>query len=131
MKIDQITQIKNALNQLGNERLPIAYEIAKNIKTCDKVIDEVQTIVKELFEKYAEKDENGKLKNFEQDGQLMSKITDAEKLKEYNAELEKVRDDDHEITFHKVLLSKIEAEKLQANTLVPLLDTIFVETVTK
>jgi hypothetical protein len=125
MKFSEISGIKNALEQLGNERLPIWYEIAKNIRICNKVIDEVQAIAKELFEGFADKDENGKLKQFEENGRSVSKITDPEKLKAYSAEVEKLDKDDHEITFHKVSLKKIESEKLQANVLVPLLDTIF------
>jgi hypothetical protein len=130
MKHMQIVDIKNALTTLGKERLPIAYEIAKNIRMCSNVIQETADLSKELFEKFADKDDQGQLINYPvevpegQPEQTQMRISDPAKLKSYQVELIKVLDADHTIDFVKIPRSKIQSEKLEASILLPLIDIV-------
>ena len=127
MRYAEIKEIVNALTALGNEKLPIAYEIAKNIRKCNKILTEVDETVKELHTKFVDKDENGEVKQYTEGDKTFSKISDPDQLKAFNEEIAKIEVDEHEITFHKILFSKIENERLAANALAALIDTVIVD----
>ncbi|MFA6295596.1 MAG: hypothetical protein WC666_04235 [Candidatus Paceibacterota bacterium] len=129
MKYAEIFEIKLALDKLGKERLPIAFEVAKNLRIAKKILDETQEIAKELHAKFADKDEKGEIKTYknEEGGQEVSKITDADKLKEYQTELKKLDAEEHEVVFVKITKSQLAGEKLPAEILVSLIDTIITD----
>lgn len=128
MKYAEIFEIKLALEKLGKERLPVAFEVAKNIRVANKIITETQEIAKELHAKFADKDEKGETKVYKNDdGQEISKITDPAKLKEYQEELKKLDMEEHEPAFVKIKKSQLDGEKLPAEMLLALVDSIIVE----
>lgn len=127
MKYAEIFEIKNALTALGKEKLAVAYEVAKNIRICDKVLTETQEIAKELHTKFTDKDEKGEVKIYkDEEGRDITKISDAKLLAQYQEELKKLDSENHEITFIKINKAKLEAEKLSADMLIALIDTVIV-----
>jgi hypothetical protein len=128
MKFIEIVQIKESLKKLSQERLHVAYEIAKNIRICDKIINETQEIAKELYTKYADVDTNGQvITSRDEEGRETAKISDPEKIKECQEELTKLDREEHDVQFCKINKTKLEAEKLSADILIPLVDVIIIE----
>lgn len=128
MKYAEIFEIKLALDKLGKERLPIAFEVAKNIRIANKILAETQEIAKELHAKFSDKDNKGEPVSYKDDeGREVSKITDTDKLKEYQVELKKLDTEEHEVTFVKINKAQLAGEKLPAEMLLALIDTIIVE----
>jgi hypothetical protein len=126
MRYAEIVEIHNALQTLGMEKLPIAYEIAKNIRRCTAVIREVQEVISQLVQKYAQKDSEGNIE-FVEGGQ--PKFPNAEAKAQYRAELRKIdMDDSYKVDFHRIAFTRIENEKLGGAVLAPLLDHIIVPT---
>jgi len=127
MKYLQVVEIKNALTELGKERLPIAYEVAKNIRICNKIIDETSEISREMFEKFSDKDANEKpiqVPDDKNNGQMTMTITDPMNLKMYQEELTKILNSEHLVEFIKIPKARIQNEKLTANVVVPLIDVV-------
>jgi hypothetical protein len=127
MKYFQILEVKNALTELGKERLPIAYEVAKNIRLCNKVIEETAELSREMFEKFADKDKDGKpvqVPDENNQGQMTMKITDPANLLSYQEEIGKILNADHDMEFVKIPKVRIQSEKLTATTIVPLIDIV-------
>ena len=126
----QLMEIKNSLDTLGKLNCGIFYELAKNKRKVAQVISDVQAITQELFEKFCDKNEDGTPKQFpvpNMPGQAQMRISDEKLLTEYNKELQKVILDEYEIEFVKIPLSKFRGERLQADTFVPLIDTVVEE----
>jgi hypothetical protein len=127
MNYFQITEIKNALIELGKERLPVAYEIAKNTRLCNQVINETADLSRELFEKFADRDSEGALIQYPDESKSMQtvlKINDPEKLAQHQAERIKLLLAEHTVDFVKISASSIQAVPLTASILMPLLDSI-------
>lgn len=127
LRIAQIADIRVALNTLGKQTLPIAYELAKNSRICDIILKESDEILKELQKKYFDKDENGNLKNYSEEGKQIIKISDPALLKLFNVEFAKFDADLHEVTFVPISPNKLENQAIEANTLLPLIDTVIVD----
>ena len=128
MKYAQIFEIKRDLQALGKERLPVAFEVAKNIRIADKILNETQEIAKELHTKFTDKDDKGEVKIYkDEENRDITKISDPEKLKQYQEELKKLDSEDHEVTFVKINKSQLAGEKLPAEMILALIDTIIVE----
>lgn len=127
LRIAQIADIRVALNTLGKQTLPIAYELAKNSRICDIILKESDEILKELQKKYFDKDENGNLKNYSEEGKQIIKISDPALLKLFNVEFAKFDADLHEVTFVTISPNKLENQAIEANTLLPLIDTVIVD----
>jgi len=128
MKYGQILNIQKALEELSKERLTIAYEIAKNIRICKNITDETQSLVAEIQLKYADRDENGNiLQEFDEKRRPIFKITNPVKMQQFLGELSKIDNEEHEVTFVKISLNAIKDEKLTAEILLPLLDTVLIE----
>ena len=130
MRLLQITEIQRALTELGKEKLPVAYELAKNIRLCNEILTEAQELAKELHTKFADKDENGEVIIYEEEinntKQQISKISDPAQLTMYKAELDKLEAEEHEVAFKTIQASKITTA-LEANKLLSLVDIIVVE----
>jgi hypothetical protein len=127
MKYMQIIEIKTSLAELGKEKLPIAYEIAKNIRMCNQIIQETQDINKTLVEKFCDKSEDGTPKDYPVENhpeQTQLRIGDPELLKQYQEAWMKALDADHKVDFVKIPKLRIQSEKLLASMLVPLVDTV-------
>jgi len=127
MKYYQILEVKNALTDLGRERLPIAYEVAKNIRICNKIIDETAELSKDMFEKFADKGSDNKpimVPDEKNGNQPTMKITDAVNLAAYQEEIMKILNADHKVEFIKISKIRIQSEKLTASMIVPLIDAI-------
>ncbi len=128
MKFAEILIIKKALMVLGQERLPVAYEIAKNIRICDKIITESKEIANEVYLRYADREENGDVKMYKNElGQGVARITDSTRAAECQVELNKLDLEEHDVSFVKFNKNILKAEKLSADTLIPLIDIIIVE----
>ena len=128
MKFGQIASIHQALTVLGQERLPVAYEVAKNIKACEKVISEVQDLVKSLFQTYVDRDLSGNVIEYEEDGgKKVNKISDPKQLAAYQEEMNKIDAEDYEIKLATIPGSKFEGKEIAATVLMPLLDSVIVD----
>ena len=127
MKYAKIKLIEDSLTKLGNKELPIAFEIAKNLRACTKITEESEALFKEVFSKYADKDENGNLIQYSQDGKPTTKITGADKMEQFNVEVAKIDNEEHEIVFIKIPKSALSGKDLAANILVPLMDDLITE----
>lgn len=135
MKLAQLIEIKEKLETIGKLKLPIWYEIAKNLKAVNKVLDEANELRMAIWEKFADKDEAGKVKEYigekgtPEEGKPYSKITDKAVLAECMAELKNMDDDDtFEVKFHRILKDRISQKDLEGGDFVPLIDVIVVET---
>jgi hypothetical protein len=120
MTLEQILLIKNSLTFLSKERLFAAYEIAKNLRECDKIIEESKLLSQKLFEMHADKDEDG---NFIYEENKV-KITDEAAIKRYQEEVRKIIETEHNLIFIKIPSAKLSNEKLPAEILIPLLGVI-------
>lgn len=127
MKFVQIANIHQALNVLAQERLPVAYEIAKNIKECDKVITEVQELLKVLFQTYVDRDLSGNIITYTENDKQVNKISDPNQLKLYNEEIAKIDAEDHDIKLTPISGEKFAGKEIPATVLLPLLDTVIVD----
>lgn len=127
MKFVQIANIHQALNVLAQERLPVAYEIAKNIKECDKVITEVQELLKVLFQTYVDRDLSGNIIAYSENDKQVNKISDPAQLKLYTEEIAKIDAEDHDIKLTPISGEKFAGKEIPATVLLPLLDTVIVD----
>jgi hypothetical protein len=125
MKFNELVALKNALEALGKERLPIAYELAKNIHLADQAINEAQELARELYTKFVDRDENGDVIPYmDQEGQQITRITDTTNLNAYLVEIKKMESVDYEINFVKIGKSTLAKKDLLAEQLIPLLSII-------
>jgi hypothetical protein len=128
MKYAEIFDIKLALEKLAKEPLKAAFEIAKDIRICTKLLDEGQELTRTLHAQFADRDEEGKIKQYEdEEKRAIAKISDPDKLKIYQEAIQKLNMEEHEVVFTKINKSKLETEKLSAEILIPLIDVIIVE----
>jgi hypothetical protein len=128
-----------ALQKLGERDLPIAYELAKNMRILKKEIAAYEEDRNTVHEKFADKDAGGAfIEYIEKDmygrDERVRKISDPAKLMEFNREHEKMLKDVRDVIVHRVLLKRVtngrdgRERDLPAMLLAPLLETIFVET---
>jgi hypothetical protein len=127
MRYVQIAMIHQALTALGQERLPVAYEVAKNLKACDKIMVEVRDLLTILFQKYVDRDLSGNIVEYEEDGQKRNKISDPEQLRQYNEEIAKIDAEDYEIKFTTIPGEKLAGKEIAASILLPLLDVVITD----
>lgn len=127
MKFGQIASIHQALTVLGQERLPVAYEVAKNIKACEKVITEVQELVKTLFQTYVDRDLSGNIIEYEDGDKKTNKISDPKQLTLYQEEMNKIDAEDYDIKLTPISGTKFEGKEIAATVLMPLLDSVIVD----
>jgi hypothetical protein len=125
MKLNEINTIRQALVLLGEEKFPIVYEIAKNIKLCDKALDEAKIYGKQLTEKFADKNEDGSIKQYIENGQSLMKVTDSEDLEHLQHELSKIENEEHDIPFLIISKDLLKSPTISsALRFVPLIDTV-------
>lgn len=124
MKYQEIAEIRLALLELMNERLPVAYEIAKNIKECEKVTSEVQELVTTMQQMYADKDEQGKIVTEKTADGVLVKFSETDRRDAYQREILKINQEDHTVVFKKINSSSLKDVKLPARILLPLVDII-------
>ena len=127
MQHAQIISIHQALLALGTEKLPIAYEIAKNVKMCERVMAETRELIQTIFKKYADRDDKGNLLEIVEDGKKRHQVTVPENVAQCNEELAKVEKEEHDIKFVPISSSIVIGKDIPVTTLVPLLDTIIVD----
>lgn len=150
LNLKELREIRTALQHLGNlPNLPIAYEIAKNLRRVNAVLKEPEELLETLREKQTEKDAEGKpiyftidnegntvaydpaKKNINPRANLFTRITNLTKLQEFEEQAKKAEKDEFEVDFHVIKYSKlkpyIEKDGIAANPLVPLLDRILIE----
>lgn len=124
MRYQEIAEIRLALLELMNERLPVAYEIAKNIKECEKITTEVQELVTTMQQMYADKDEQGKIVTEKAVDGILVKFSDPARRDAYQREILKINQENHEIVFKKIQSSALKDINLPARILLPLVDII-------
>jgi len=124
MKYAQIGAIKVSLEALKDKELPIAYELARNLLICDKFLEEAQGLVQVLHTGFADRDSEGVLVKYIEEGKEAHKISDPIKLMQFQKELLKLENEEHEIKFIKIKRAALENTMLTASVLVPLIDTI-------
>jgi len=128
MKFQQIMECKLALEALSSEyNLPIAYELAKNLKRTVKVLNDATDIAKDIGRKFAETEGE----NFKRDKDGMLIFKSPEDKVAYDAEIAKLNHDDLEIEFHKIPIRKIkkyiEEHGIKGVYLAPLIDVVFID----
>lgn len=124
MRYPEILEIRIALMELINERLPVAYEIAKNIKSCEKVITEVQELVTTIQQLYADKDEHGKIITEQTADGIIVKFSEPLRREAYQKEILKINQEDYKLDFKRIKSSSLKDIHLPARILLPLVDTI-------
>lgn len=129
MKLYQIDQINKALKKLAETDLPIAYELAKNIRACETILDESNEIARELHSRFADKNEKGELIQYPQDGKEYSRITDTSKALLYTHELAKIEAVEHDIKLVPISKTIFEGKQIPGltNLLIPLIGTIIID----
>jgi hypothetical protein len=128
MKIAEIALIKSKLELMSKENLTFAYEIAKNLRICNKYLDEGFSIVKELQLQFVDRDEKGEIKVYKDEkDQDIYRITDPIKFPQYQEAVRKLEDEDHNPQFVTINKSKIEAGHFSDEALLPLIDVIIIE----
>ena len=128
MKFAEIVIIKEALEKISLGHLTFAFEIAKNLRICNKVIDETMSVVKDLQRQFLDKDERGEIMvHKDEKGQDTMKISDPSKLLQYQNAVRKLEEEEHGMAFLTIHKSKIEAEKFAAVEIIPLVDVIIIE----
>lgn len=129
MKINEIKEIHKSLVDLGQERVPFAYEIAVNTKECSKIMMEAKLIFQDLLSKYCDKDENGHIKEYIQDpdkpdSPKVNKITDLENLKMFNIAVKKLDNEEYSPKFINIPKDEIKKYDLPSSPLVALVGVI-------
>lgn len=127
MKYAEIMEVRDALVRLGEKDLPVAYEVAKNIRICNSILNETREILQDLHKKFADKDKDGNIIQYEENGQQVSKITDKEKLAQYQEELRKLDAEEHEVAFLKVSKASFAGKDVPGLVLVPLVDVVITD----
>ena len=129
MKYAEVENIRNHLVILGQDQLPVGYEIGKNIHRCDQVIDEVDKVVEKLVQQYADKGDDGRVLYGPADASGRRKpVMPPEKELALQEQLDKVNDDDsHVVRFHKIPEDRIKSLSLRGAALGPLFGTIIEE----
>lgn len=127
LKFPVLVEVQRALETLGQQQLPVSYEIARNLKSIRRVVDEQQEIARSLYEKFADKEDDGSLKRYVVGEQMKLKISDPKLFIAYNLEVKKIDETEHEVTLYPIAWSKIEKFDLQGNAIAPLLDIIIID----
>lgn len=128
MKLAQVAAIHQSLTILSQERLAAAYEIAKNIRTCESILNEVQELMRVLFTTYVDRDLDGKIKEYEEeDGKKVNKISDLQQLALYREELAKIDAEERDVKLVPIPAEKISGKELSAAVLMPLLGTVILD----
>jgi hypothetical protein len=128
MKVAKLQSILGALQALGQQKLPIGYEIAKNIRRCEQALAETNDVVKALVRKHAVKRPDGE-PSYEVRGDRMFPVFDEENRGLYAAEIRKVDEESVEVDLHRVLVARLEGIPVEGSLLAPLLGYVFVESV--
>lgn len=105
MKNYEIINIINALNEIGNKRLPakVGFAIAKNQMELERIYKTYNAQREKLVDSYAQKDEEGNRVTAESPDQIM--LTDP---KAFAKELQELLEADNEIGIHKIDFSELE-----------------------
>ena len=123
----EIAELLDALIKLGERDLPIAYEIAKNIRACKVLVREGQEIAQELFNKFADKNPEGKFISYTEGDKQGYRITDGTKMDLYRAEIKKLEQQEHDLKLIPIPKTSISGKDLPANLLVPLIGTVILD----
>ena len=116
-----LIESSNALKEITTFSLPIktSFKIAKIVRQVQPTIDAYEEVLKNLQEKYAEKDEEGKPRVNDTDNPGIKQIllSDAEKFsKEYQELLDAI----NEITIEKLTIEDFGEAEIKPNLLVQL-----------
>lgn len=142
IKFSELYTIHEALALIGQGPTPIAYAVAKNLKTIGRIIDDAQTLAREFVESRFD-DGNVLYMVVNQAGERLRPWTDGETLgkdeaRAYDLSAEQKAEVDayhktvnealHDVHLHIIPANKLEGLNLPANALVPLIGTIIIET---
>ena len=129
LKYFEIMQVHKALDNISNKVIYGAtYEIVRNLKTLNDIITSNTALMQTLYKKFADVDENGNLKIYDEpNGQQMNRISDPEKLAEFNKELEKLSNEDYDVELKTIPTSIINKLDIPSKDILPLLDIVFVD----
>lgn len=129
MRLVEIDKIKKSLDTLAKEPATIAYELAKNIRLCDAILTEANSIAQTIHNGFADKDADGKLIVYreEETGKDLYKITDPAKAALFTTEMQKLETEEHNIPFVKIKRSQIKNMSILPTVLLPLIDCIIVD----
>ena len=104
MKVSEIQQMQNALNDVRKKKLPVklSFVLSRNLKKMDEVVNDLEEKRNELIEKYGERGEDGNLLVGEK-GEI--KVTNANA---FMNEMMEVLNADIEITLDSISEEDIE-----------------------
>lgn len=127
MKYSELAVINNCLQELGKYELPEVYKMARNQKLAADAMRDFDPLLRTLFSKFADKDADGKIVEYKENGMPQNKISDPDKLKTYQSELQKLYDEEIDIPFKEMSIEELKGVKMPSTYLAPLLDVIFTE----
>ena len=129
--IEDLKDLYSGLVQLGNENLPIAYAVAKNLNKVETKLKEADKDINKMRELLLAKDEKGELIKFVIDqqksdfvydevgkrvivtpdlkleaGQIASTAIAEDKLEEFEKELLAIQQSEVEVDFYKITAAK-------------------------
>lgn len=129
--IEDLKDLYSGLVQLGNENLPIAYAVAKNLNKVETKLKEADKDINKMRELLLAKDEKGELIKFvidsqkndfvydedgkrviatpdfkPENGQITSTAIAEDKIEEFEKELLAIQQSEVEIDFYKITAAK-------------------------
>ncbi|MCC7575003.1 hypothetical protein KO361_05405 [Candidatus Woesearchaeota archaeon] len=104
-----------ALNNLSDVKLPVktSYVIAKNIRELSKILEDIEKIKKQVFDKWVEKDKDGNpISEGNKEGVFKLK-----KNNEFNKEMNELLDIENDVNISTVTLDDLEGVDLTPGTI--------------
>ena len=101
---ERIVNTINVLGELNNAKLPVkvAYAITKNINKINTELKAYNEEKVKLIDKYAEKDEKGKLKTNE----IGNVILKEEHIEDWNRDIAELLSIENEIDIHMIIIKE-------------------------
>jgi len=143
MKSTEVLTVHRALQGLIGTDCPEKLMLTLNLKILGKIATEIHEVASDLYDQFADKDEEGKVKYYEREvtvdkigNKEMGKekrISDLKKYAEYMVESKKLDVRDWKISLQRVTKAKMEkfmnAKSTDGNLVLPLLDVIIVDSI--
>jgi len=117
---EELLAISEGLNYLSSKETKIWFQVLKNKKKIKSKVDEVTELRKEIIEKFAKKDEEGK-PSVDEKGNVF--IDDVKSL---NEALKKLSEEKIEIEFDTATVEDLEDSKLESRYLEPLMGSVII-----
>lgn len=122
-----LVRISQGLEHLSTQKTAAWYAVNKNKRKIIPFLEEFEKSRRDVMEKLAERDENGKIKTKIVENTEVLDISNPDLIHEIELALTNVANEEVEIEFHTAPISMIVNESHETQFIEPLIDTIFVE----